>query len=362
MKICVCGNEVKEKYKRKCKECRAPKPKTCIREGCDNEVAKGSRVCIACKEKEENEQMVEKLNKKIEETTKSDTNMAAKDFEKLYRFITGGLKEINEYYPNDDNITYTKKFFYDSLYRCRDIRTHLISEEALQMPSGDRCTDHVFGRTKVFKKFVEMINNGCTDEDAIDFLIKHNITIRVKSEENIKLSGFQNEDNEELITKERYLEVVKKLYLLAPGYKAVHAREATDEELEKVFGQGIDKTMARIFILEDDHNRISQFKDSLARKFKDLELVIKEDAKSAKEELAKQKEWDIIFLDHDLGGRIYVDSSEENTGYQVALFIKANGIKYKQCITHTHNPAGGHNIVNVLGCDYVPFANLIKML
>jgi len=114
----------------------------------------------------------------------------------------------------------------------------------------------------------------------------------------------------------------------------------------------------RIFILEDNAERISLFKQTLHKKFPKAEIIIKETAKEAKEILTPNSYWDIILLDHDLGGEIYVDSNELNTGYQVALHIRDKEIKYGQCITHTQNPVGGRNITNLLGCQHIPFSEL----
>ena len=65
-----------------------------------------------------------------------------------------------------------------------------------------------------------------------------------------------------------------------------------------------------IFILEDDIVRIAWFK----KEFKQDTLTINTDAEPAKKILKKQK-FDLIFLDHDLGGEVYVSSDNANTGY-----------------------------------------------
>jgi len=119
---------------------------------------------------------------------------------------------------------------------------------------------------------------------------------------------------------------------------------------------------ARIFILEDNAERIAFFKHALSVRFPDAEIIIKETAREAKEILKPNSYWDIILLDHDLGGKIFVDSFDPNTGYQVAMHIRDNEIKYGQCITHTQNPAGGQNIVNVLECEFIPFPQLERFL
>lgn len=116
-----------------------------------------------------------------------------------------------------------------------------------------------------------------------------------------------------------------------------------------------------IFLLEDNHARIVTFKKLLSKKFPEAELTIAIEASQAKR-LLSNSHWDVIFLDHDLGGKVFVDSSESNTGYQVAKYIKESNISYGQIITHTQNSVGGENIVNLLKCEHVPFPMLIRML
>lgn len=118
----------------------------------------------------------------------------------------------------------------------------------------------------------------------------------------------------------------------------------------------------RIFILEDNAERIKTFRRALPAKFPNAEIVITEEVEEAKRLLTPGSHWDIILLDHDLGGKIFVKSSNPNTGYQVAKHIKENNITYKQCITHTQNPAGGKNIVGVLNCEFIPFPQLARLI
>ena len=119
---------------------------------------------------------------------------------------------------------------------------------------------------------------------------------------------------------------------------------------------------ARIFILEDNSNRNAFFREVLPVKFPDALIEMHEDAESAIKALDKDTHYDVILLDHDLGGRVFVKSSDPNTGYQVAKHIKENNISYGQCITHTQNPAGGKNIVSVLGCEFIPFPRLAELI
>lgn len=58
--------------------------------------------------------------------------------------------------------------------------------------------------------------------------------------------------------------------------------------------------------------------------------------------------WDIVFLDHDLGGEIFVDSNREDTGMEVARWLSVNKKEIGQIIVHSHNPAGAANMSSLL--------------
>ena len=117
-----------------------------------------------------------------------------------------------------------------------------------------------------------------------------------------------------------------------------------------------------IVILEDDPNRIRQFKEKIGVAsnlmiFTDVDPCIKY-VKNNKDSI------DMIFLDHDLGGEIYVDSSNHNTGYTMAKKIKEiYGDSYPRTIVHSLNPAGVKNIMNILtDAEAIPFQTLIKSI
>ena len=70
----------------------------------------------------------------------------------------------------------------------------------------------------------------------------------------------------------------------------------------------------KILILEDDVSRIGIFKEKL----KGHDLYFFDEAADAigAFKLMTDKPWDIVFLDHDLGGQVFVPSSHPNTGMQ----------------------------------------------
>ena len=76
-----------------------------------------------------------------------------------------------------------------------------------------------------------------------------------------------------------------------------------------------------------------------------------EEAKS----ILNENNFDVLFLDHDLGGKAFVDSNEENTGYQLSKFIDEAGIKYKLCVVHSLNYPGAMRMMkNLKNSFYLP--------
>ena len=100
----------------------------------------------------------------------------------------------------------------------------------------------------------------------------------------------------------------------------------------------------RIFILEDDPYRMVKFRQELlGHEIDHAETV--QDGTS----LVVNNKYDLLFLDHDLGGKQMVDSSNSNTGYQLAEFIASfTPNKGTPCVVHSCNPGGADNIVRML--------------
>ena len=111
--------------------------------------------------------------------------------------------------------------------------------------------------------------------------------------------------------------------------------------------------MIRIFILEDDDNRIKQFR----KNFINAELTITKDSKDAIKILRKQLPYDYLFLDHDLGGQ-QMTKSGENTGYEVAQWLSKNALKKPKLGLYIHslNIPGAKNMHDALGYGtHIPF-------
>lgn len=58
-----------------------------------------------------------------------------------------------------------------------------------------------------------------------------------------------------------------------------------------------------------------------------------------------REDFDLVCLDHDLGGRTFVDSNDsEGTGYTVAKAIVENKRRPRQVVVHSFNPVGSERI------------------
>jgi hypothetical protein len=117
----------------------------------------------------------------------------------------------------------------------------------------------------------------------------------------------------------------------------------------------------KILILEDNPIRIGKF-EAL---FKNQDLRIVQDVESAIVSCL-ENEYRVMWLDHDLEGKIWEDSNKENTGYQFIKWLVDNK-KAKETLIYIHsmNPIGANRMLNYLkdnGYDgiWIPF-NLLKL-
>lgn len=116
-----------------------------------------------------------------------------------------------------------------------------------------------------------------------------------------------------------------------------------------------------ILILEDNIDRINKFKEL----FDNQELFIFDNVKDAYHACVNN-EFAVMFLDHDLDNRIWVNSNEENTGYQfIKYLVENNNHQCKNSLIYIHsmNPVGANNMLNLLldnGYDgiWIPFPQL----
>ena len=103
--------------------------------------------------------------------------------------------------------------------------------------------------------------------------------------------------------------------------------------------------MKNILILEDDLNRMRQFEEN----FSDHHVVHADTAHAAIA-LLDEYTWDWLFLDHDLGGEVMVDSFANNdTGYVVAVWLEEHSDQQPaNIVIHSFNPQGAENIHKAL--------------
>ncbi len=102
----------------------------------------------------------------------------------------------------------------------------------------------------------------------------------------------------------------------------------------------------KVLFLDDDHRRTSTFRDALSRIKCDLITV-----ETAEECIAALtgRTFDLVLLDHDLGGEIYCDSSREDCGMEVVRWIRGNPAPHGAFIVHTMNPVAAATMYFELG-------------
>jgi CheY-like chemotaxis protein len=93
--------------------------------------------------------------------------------------------------------------------------------------------------------------------------------------------------------------------------------------------------------------------------------IYTETAKECIEKFQEKEDWDIVMLDHDLGGEIYVDSGREDCGMEVVRQICQNKKKVNIIIVHTLNhPAAEEMIRKLIDAGYkdvrrIPFTDKV---
>lgn len=96
--------------------------------------------------------------------------------------------------------------------------------------------------------------------------------------------------------------------------------------------------MKRVLFLDDDHRRIALFQQFVEGL--DCDLTIVETADQCIARLSEAR-YDLVLLDHDLGGEIYCDSSREDCGMEVVRWLATSRGDHGAFIVHTHNEIAG---------------------
>ena len=58
--------------------------------------------------------------------------------------------------------------------------------------------------------------------------------------------------------------------------------------------------------------------------------------------------FDVVHLDHDLGGEAYAESSRSDTGFEVVRWIVKKKPPIPQIVVHTMNASAGHRMTGTL--------------
>lgn len=120
--------------------------------------------------------------------------------------------------------------------------------------------------------------------------------------------------------------------------------------------------MLKILILEDDMNRIETFGKYLSVNEFDMTFVV-----TAAEAIAhlEEDEFDVVFLDHDLGGEVYVDTADKNTGSEVVRWLtRPPLLRPPVMIVHSMNTPAAQSMELALADDgytvhRIPFPTLV---
>lgn len=103
----------------------------------------------------------------------------------------------------------------------------------------------------------------------------------------------------------------------------------------------------KVFILEDDPIRV----DYLINRLGQHDLTV---AKSCTEVGKFQPPYDLILLDHDLGGRQMTEHEDDGTQFIQLIADRVNVDAV--VIFHSYNPGGAQRMRNILGSGYIaPF-------
>jgi hypothetical protein len=116
----------------------------------------------------------------------------------------------------------------------------------------------------------------------------------------------------------------------------------------------------KFMVLEDDPNRVEQFQKRF-REFSERNGIHVSPKFTDNVDdfmvIMRAENFDVVFMDHDLGGRVFVDSVDKTTGAEAARQLKAKGLVEKNgnFIIHSLNQAGALNIANEVGGRLIPF-------
>lgn len=96
-----------------------------------------------------------------------------------------------------------------------------------------------------------------------------------------------------------------------------------------------------ILFLDDSEERITSFLKSIDTT-KDIATIART-AQDAIKALSYEP-FDIVMLDHDLGGQVFQSSDDENSGMAVVRWILKNKPVISMIVIHSWNPVASHHM------------------
>ncbi|UYN89915.1 MAG: hypothetical protein KIT08_01430 [Anaerolineales bacterium] len=109
--------------------------------------------------------------------------------------------------------------------------------------------------------------------------------------------------------------------------------------------------MKWVLFLDDNEDRIEVAKRHFG-KIGQSHLLIARTASQAIDFLAKAT-FDLVHLDHDLGGEVFVDSDREDCGMEVVRWMVENRPNVKEVVVHSWNiPAAGKMFAKLSQAGY----------
>lgn len=105
--------------------------------------------------------------------------------------------------------------------------------------------------------------------------------------------------------------------------------------------------MKRILFLDDDEARLKWATRTLSRD-DHVQTAITADHAIGWLAWAEDKPFDVVYLDHDLNGEVYVDSSRKDCGMEVVRWIVANMPAIGEIVVHSMNTTAGNLMVRAL--------------
>jgi len=119
----------------------------------------------------------------------------------------------------------------------------------------------------------------------------------------------------------------------------------------------------RIIFLDDAHQRWYRFQSKIPQ------AVRAETAEECIRLIRDSTKINWLFLDHDLGGEAYVDSSREDCGMEVVRFLCQDDLTkvISNIVVHSHNTVAAKEMFNKLKdagytVNLIPFYNLIESI